>query len=106
MTYTFTAFGIVALENRAAEKATYDIVIGSEEEGDRLDDQDLKDKGVAVSAEPSSYIEDVKKMPYTFWVVCLIITFFYNLVFPWQAIAVNFIKSSYGDHSNEYVILC
>ena len=97
------AFGIVALENKATEKATYNIVINNEEEANNTqEDQDREAKGAAAVAAPSSYIEDVKKMPATFWVVCLIITFFYNLVFPWQAIAVNFIKSSYGDHSNEW----
>eukprot|EP00606_Chrysophyceae_sp_TOSAG23-5_P000960 GSChrysophyteH2.ASY1.ANO1.1040.1 assembled CDS len=50
----------------------------------------------------TTYWDDVKTLPITFWVLCLIITFFYNLVFPWQAIAVDYIRTSYGNHPNEW----
>jgi len=104
------AFCIVCLENKAVAQVQYQALAGADEEtadvtgtagsnGNIVAEQDKK---TPPGPAATSYIEDVKAMPATFWVVCLIITFFYNLVFPWQAIAVDYIKTSYGVHPNEW----
>ena len=55
---------------------------------------------------------DVKAFPITFWLVCVIITLFYNLVFPFLADANSFIMSKYGyteanaGHVSSIVYLC
>jgi MFS family permease len=110
----FAAAGIVVMDNK---KEAYDALHNEEEIDDNLvADFDFDADGVLASAsgkpQPAatetsqtsftSYLEDLKQMPMTFWTVCLIITFFYNLVFPWQAIAVDYIRTSYGVHDNEW----
>lgn len=104
------AFCIVCLENKATAQVQYQALAGEDEEtanvtgtaasnGNIIQEEDTK---VPPATPSTSYVEDIKAMPATFWVVCLIITFFYNLVFPWQAIAVDYIKTSYGVHPNEW----
>jgi len=114
------AFCIVCLENKSVAQVQYQALSGGDEEetagvtgtatatvaGLRKEGSGSMAQGQDTKKPPAppatSYIEDVKAMPATFWVVCLIITFFYNLVFPWQAIAVDYIKTSYGVHPNEW----
>lgn len=50
-----------------------------------------------------SLVHEMTQLPAVFWMVCLIITLFYNLIFPWQAVAVDYIKTFYGPgHDNEW----
>eukprot|EP00936_MAST-01D_sp_MAST-1D-sp1_P001767 g1767.t1 len=58
--------------------------------------------GLAHAETKSSFVSDMCALPVTFWLVCLIITFFYNLVFPFMAVAVDFLRTNYGDHTNEW----
>eukprot|EP00605_Chrysophyceae_sp_TOSAG23-4_P002108 GSChrysophyteH1.ASY1.ANO1.2334.1 assembled CDS len=92
MSYLANA-GIIYLENK---KQRYDSLVmnaGDDDEG-KADSK--------AGEKQSNFWDDLKKLPVTFWLVCLIITFFYNLVFPWQAIAVDYIRTSYGNHPNEW----
>ena len=94
----FANAGILMLEKK---KAAYEEL---QAENALLDGDALAADADAVKAPKTntSYWQDVQTLPVTFWVVCLIITFFYNLVFPWQAIAVDYIRTSYGNHPNEW----
>ena len=95
------AMSIVFLEAKAESAVQYQQLASQE-------DSDSKEKGVVPVKPPMrsfsfrEFFSDMKVMPRTFWIVCLIITFFYNLVFPWNAISVDFIKSNYGSHPNEW----
>ena len=97
--------GIVVFEKRAEGTAMYAAMTSCTPEQKTKDERAEADEALDESGNvrKKSFLDDLRTMPATFWFVCLVITFFYNLVFPFQAIAVDFIQTSYhGSHSTQW----
>eukprot|EP00937_MAST-01D_sp_MAST-1D-sp2_P006626 g6626.t1 len=95
-------WGFIWLDTKA-EKLRPSLMLEDEDEGAGAgadDEQPLK--SAAPAKEQRSVMADLRALPSTFWLVCIIITFFYNLVFPFMAVAVDFVHTQYGQHSTEW----
>ena len=64
--------------------------------GDAANDATALQDGDTRTSKCSRLFSDIRAFPATFWLVCVIITLFYNLVFPFLADANSFIMSKYG----------
>ena len=80
--------GIVLMERKAEGSPEYEAMMagsggggGGNAKDAAAEKEELDESG---NVRKRSCLADLRKMPATFWIVCLVITFFYNLVFPFQ----------------------
>ncbi|XP_075891688.1 lysosomal dipeptide transporter MFSD1-like [Nelusetta ayraudi] len=65
---------------------------------DKIGTRHLENGTIQVESR-KKYIQDLKLFPLRYWLLCLYIMFFYNIIFPFLANATEFFKDKYTSYS-------